>query len=263
MYTSVSREFSNVPEFDFHPYVQNFIESVYFWKRVGLLDSFYKYMVGMEYTHNYIVDSRLVDESLVVFANKSRLLSADYPLVLPLNQPIRILASSSDVLHSFAIPSLGIKIDAAPGRLNQVSAIINRFGIMYGQCSEICGYNHYAMPIHIEVVDPLFGMDNDLDPYYNEAARLFFFTEKGVTDSSVHTNALDKRFAVWFHDSVLNQLHYECPDVYFGIPSDELDAVYNGILKAIAEKTVTERYFFRRFPEEEYHLWWYYPRVDL
>ena len=101
------------------------------------MDSTYKYYLGVEYTFNYIIDSRLVDDSLVLFANKSRLLSADYPLVLPLNQPIRILASSSDVLHSFAVPSLGIKIDAAPGRLNQVSAVINRFGIMYGQCSEI------------------------------------------------------------------------------------------------------------------------------
>jgi cytochrome c oxidase subunit 1 len=81
-----------------------------------------------------------------------RLLEVDQRLILPLKTSIRILLTSSDVLHSFAIPSLGLKIDACPGRLNQVALFINRSGVFYGQCSEICGINHGFMPIVVESV---------------------------------------------------------------------------------------------------------------
>nr|YP_010954573.1 cytochrome c oxidase subunit II [Ocnus glacialis]WMW14035.1 cytochrome c oxidase subunit 2 [Ocnus glacialis] len=81
-----------------------------------------------------------------------RLLETDNHMVIPLNNPIRVLVSSTDVLHSWAIPSLGIKIDAIPGRLNQTSLFINQAGLYYGQCSEICGANHSFMPIVIEAV---------------------------------------------------------------------------------------------------------------
>ena len=67
-----------------------------------------------------------------------RLLEVDNPVVLPIETSIRILITSSDVLHSWAIPSLGLKLDACPGRLNQVHAFILRTGVFYGQCSEIC-----------------------------------------------------------------------------------------------------------------------------
>jgi heme/copper-type cytochrome/quinol oxidase subunit 2 len=63
---------------------------------------------------------------------------------------IRILVTSSDVLHSWAVPSFGIKIDACPGRLSEVSLYIKRTGYFYGQCSEICGVNHGFMPIVVE-----------------------------------------------------------------------------------------------------------------
>jgi cytochrome c oxidase subunit 2 len=79
-----------------------------------------------------------------------RLLEVDNRLVLPWNEHIRILVTSTDVLHSWAIPSLGVKMDACPGRLNQLSLFINRPGLFYGQCSEICGINHAFMPICIE-----------------------------------------------------------------------------------------------------------------
>jgi cytochrome c oxidase subunit 2 len=79
-----------------------------------------------------------------------RLLEVDNRLILPWNEHIRIMITSTDVLHSWAVPSLGIKMDACPGRLNQVSLFINRPGIFYGQCSEICGINHAFMPICIE-----------------------------------------------------------------------------------------------------------------
>nr|YP_010268837.1 cytochrome c oxidase subunit II [Halobates hayanus]YP_011010123.1 cytochrome c oxidase subunit 2 [Halobates germanus]UIG88216.1 cytochrome c oxidase subunit 2 [Halobates hayanus]UIG88236.1 cytochrome c oxidase subunit 2 [Halobates hayanus]WPW46634.1 cytochrome c oxidase subunit 2 [Halobates germanus]WPW46647.1 cytochrome c oxidase subunit 2 [Halobates germanus]WPW46751.1 cytochrome c oxidase subunit 2 [Halobates germanus] len=85
--------------------------------------------------------------------NEFRLLETDNRITLPMNNQIRIIVTATDVLHSWTIPSLGIKIDAIPGRLNQGSMFINRPGIMYGQCSEICGANHSFMPITIESVN--------------------------------------------------------------------------------------------------------------
>jgi cytochrome c oxidase subunit 2 len=68
---------------------------------------------------------------------------------------IRFLISAADVLHSWTIPALGIKADAIPGRLNQLNILINRPGVFYGQCSEICGANHRFIPITLEAVKPL------------------------------------------------------------------------------------------------------------
>jgi cytochrome c oxidase subunit 2 len=79
-----------------------------------------------------------------------RLLEVDHRVKLPVNVHIRVLVSAADVLHSWAVPSLGIKIDACPGRLNQVSLFLIRKGVFYGQCSEICGVNHAFMPIVVE-----------------------------------------------------------------------------------------------------------------
>lgn len=81
-----------------------------------------------------------------------RLLEVDNRVVLPIYTHIRILITSGDVLHSWAIPSLGVKTDACPGRLNQVSLFIKREGVFFGQCSELCGVNHGFMPIVIEAV---------------------------------------------------------------------------------------------------------------
>jgi len=75
-------------------------------------------------------------------------------LVLPTNVTTRFLVSSSDVLHAFAVPELGFKVDAVPGRLNQILLFISRPGIYYGQCSELCGANHAFMPIVIQAVTP-------------------------------------------------------------------------------------------------------------
>nr|AMN09055.1 cytochrome c oxidase subunit II [Rhipidia chenwenyoungi] len=84
--------------------------------------------------------------------NGFRLLDVDNRIVLPMNSQIRIIVSAADVLHSWTVPALGIKIDATPGRLNQTNFLINRPGLFYGQCSEICGANHSFMPIVIESV---------------------------------------------------------------------------------------------------------------
>nr|YP_009692102.1 cytochrome c oxidase subunit II [Maurya qinlingensis]YP_010963538.1 cytochrome c oxidase subunit II [Antialcidas trifoliaceus]QEG98447.1 cytochrome c oxidase subunit II [Maurya qinlingensis]WKZ08021.1 cytochrome c oxidase subunit II [Antialcidas trifoliaceus] len=82
-----------------------------------------------------------------------RLLDTDNRMIIPFNTMIRILTSSSDVIHSWTIPSVGIKIDASPGRINQGNMIVNRPGIFFGQCSEICGSNHSFMPISMESVN--------------------------------------------------------------------------------------------------------------
>jgi cytochrome c oxidase subunit 2 len=82
-----------------------------------------------------------------------RLLEVDNRVVLPINTHIRVLITSTDVIHAWAVPSLGVKCDAYPGRLNQINTFIKREGVFHGQCSELCGVNHGFMPIEIYCVD--------------------------------------------------------------------------------------------------------------
>ena len=81
-----------------------------------------------------------------------RLLETDNRIVLPINTDIRVQVTSSDVLHAWTIPAFGVKIDAVPGRLNEIWFNIEEPGTYYGQCSEICGVNHGFMPITVEAV---------------------------------------------------------------------------------------------------------------
>jgi cytochrome c oxidase subunit 2 len=81
-----------------------------------------------------------------------RLLEVDNRVLLPVKTHISVIVTASDVLHCWAVPSLGVKVDACPGRLNQTSVFIKREGTFYGQCSEICGVNHGFMPIVVEGV---------------------------------------------------------------------------------------------------------------
>lgn len=81
-----------------------------------------------------------------------RMLEVDNRVILPELTHVRFVVTSADVIHSYACPSLAIKVDCYPGRLNQVSILINREGVFYGQCSEICGILHSSMPIVIESV---------------------------------------------------------------------------------------------------------------
>jgi len=81
-----------------------------------------------------------------------RLLEVDHRVVVPMHTHLRMIITAADVLHSWAVPSLGVKCDAVPGRLNQVPLYILREGVYYGQCSELCGVNHAFMPIVIEAV---------------------------------------------------------------------------------------------------------------
>nr|UJG45399.1 cytochrome c oxidase subunit II [Athripsodes cinereus] len=92
------------------------------------------------------------DSYMINNSPKLRLLDVDNRLILPFKTQIRNLITASDVLHSWTIPTLGIKTDAIPGRMNQLNIYMNQSGLYFGQCSEICGTNHSFMPIMIESI---------------------------------------------------------------------------------------------------------------
>lgn len=104
--------------------------------------------------NNIEFDSYIIPNNEETSLNNIRLLDVDNRSVIPFNSQIRILITAIDVLHSWTIPSLGVKADATPGRLNQVNLYIKRPGLIYGQCSEICGANHSFIPICVESVNP-------------------------------------------------------------------------------------------------------------
>nr|YP_009123027.1 cytochrome c oxidase subunit II [Austropotamobius pallipes]AJK90911.1 cytochrome c oxidase subunit 2 [Austropotamobius pallipes] len=105
----------------------------------------YSDFMGLEF------DSYMVASSDLSFSS-FRLLEVDNRVILPMNSQVRMLVSAADVIHSWTVPSLGMKADAIPGRLNQISFFITRPGLFFGQCSEICGANHSFMPIVVESV---------------------------------------------------------------------------------------------------------------
>ncbi len=100
---------------------------------------------GLTFDSNLIPDEELKE-------GQPRLLSVDNPVVLPANTNIRLLLSSNDVIHNWAMPSLAIKLDTTPGRVNETWTHINKPGDYYGMCSELCGVNHGFMPIHIKAI---------------------------------------------------------------------------------------------------------------
>ena len=101
---------------------------------------------GVEFSSRMLTEDELQRGEL-------RLLTTDTVLILPAKEPLVFYITSDDVIHSWSVPALGIKVDAVPGRLNQVYTWIDSPGIFYGQCSEICGQGHGFMPIQILVVD--------------------------------------------------------------------------------------------------------------
>jgi len=108
--------------------------------------------IGLSLDDDNQYESRIILEDDLL-RGQYRLLQVDNTLQLPLNIHTRLLITSGDVLHSWAVPSLGIKIDACPGRLNQINLFVKRSGIYYGQCSEICGIQHSFIPICVEVLN--------------------------------------------------------------------------------------------------------------
>ena len=100
---------------------------------------------------DYNYESIIINEEDLPEGGK-RLLETDKSLVLPYNIAIKFLITSSDVLHAWALPELGIKVDAVPGRLNQAITIPSNLGLYYGQCSELCGVSHGFMPIKVNII---------------------------------------------------------------------------------------------------------------
>merc|ERR1719210_1920468 len=112
-----------------------------------------KYLEGAEIPTFYQFQSNLVaDEDLK--PGMVRVLEVDKRLTLPTRTHIRFLCTAQDVLHSFSVPSLGLKTDCTPGRINRINTFIQREGVFYGQCSELCGTLHGFMPIVVEAVSP-------------------------------------------------------------------------------------------------------------
>lgn len=118
---------------------------------------------GIEFTANMIPDKE-IDKT----KKQMRLLSTDNPVVLPVDTTIQILVTAEDVLHAFAMPAFGVKMDAVPGRTNETWVKIEKPGIYYGQCSELCGKNHAFMPIEIHAVSK-----EDYAAWIEEAKKKF------------------------------------------------------------------------------------------
>jgi cytochrome c oxidase subunit 2 len=109
------------------------------------------------WSYSYPDDGAFEFDSLMLQQNElkpgqPRLLAVDNELVVPVNKVVRVLTTGADVIHSFAVPSFGIKIDAIPGRINETWFKAEREGVYYGQCSELCGKDHAFMPIAVRVV---------------------------------------------------------------------------------------------------------------
>jgi len=146
-----------------------------------------------------------------------RLLETDQCLQIPNKSRIKLLITSSDVLHSWAVPSFGIKVDACPGRLSQANMYIRRAGVFYGQCSELCGINHGFMPIHVNVTESriyyyafqtffasfINQYDADYLSFYNKRAELV--TSMSDEDSQYVCRNMDQNAMYRFTHNVLNQ----------------------------------------------------------
>jgi heme/copper-type cytochrome/quinol oxidase subunit 2 len=126
------------------------VPSETYFKKVNLAQSKQLYYNAATADHLNFDSYMIAEDDLT--KGSLRLLEVDRRVVLPEKTHIRVLVTAADVLHSWAIPSFGLKIDACPGRLNQVSLFVKRKGVYFGQCSEICGVNHGFMPIVVKVV---------------------------------------------------------------------------------------------------------------
>ena len=114
----------------------------------------YQWQWGYSYPDQKIDEfySKVLPEKVALERGVPYRLAADTPLVVPVNKTVRVLVTGSDVIHAFAMPSFGIKIDAIPGKVNQTWFKADRVGVYYGQCSELCGIDHAFMPIEVHVV---------------------------------------------------------------------------------------------------------------
>ncbi len=116
----------------------------------------YQWYWGYEYPDYEVsyLSNMKKDDELDASKGDIRLLSVDNPVVVPVGATVRVLVTGADVIHSFAMPSFGVKTDAVPGRINASWFKVEKAGTYYGQCSELCGVNHGFMPIEIRAVEP-------------------------------------------------------------------------------------------------------------
>lgn len=116
----------------------------------------YQWYWGYEYPDNGIPEyvSNMLPKDKAEANGEPYLLAPDNRLVLPAGRPIKLIITGADVIHAFAVPSLWVKMDAVPGRLNEKTFTIEKPGVYYGQCSELCGARHAFMPIAIEALPP-------------------------------------------------------------------------------------------------------------
>lgn len=125
-----------------------------------------------EYEHpelgTFQFDSFMLSDAEAAEAGLPRLLGVDQEMVVPVGTNVRVLVTAGDVLHAFAVPSFGVKVDAVPGRLNQVWFRAEEPGVYYGQCSELCGTNHAYMPIQVRVVS-----QEEYDQWLDEMAERY------------------------------------------------------------------------------------------
>jgi len=105
------------------------------------------------WSYAYPDNGKFEFDSLLAQDKKPRLLGVDNEMVVPINKVVRIQTTGADVIHSFAVPAFGIKIDSIPGRLNETWFQATKLGMFYGQCSELCGKDHAFMPIAVRVVN--------------------------------------------------------------------------------------------------------------
>jgi len=122
-------------------------------------------------------DSVMIRDVTKLRADQPRLLGVDNEMVVPVNKTVRVITTGAEVIHAFAVPSFGVKIDSIPGRINETWFKATREGIYYGQCSELCGKDHSAMPIAVRVVS-----EQAFATWVEEAKR------KWARDDSAPTN---------------------------------------------------------------------------
>jgi cytochrome c oxidase subunit 2 len=120
------------------------------------------------WSYAYPDNGKFEYDSLLAQDKKPRLLGVDNELVVPVNKVVRVQVTGADVIHSFAVPAFGIKIDAIPGRLNETWFKATKTGMFYGQCSELCGRDHAFMPISVRVVS-----DQDFTAWVESAKKKY------------------------------------------------------------------------------------------
>jgi cytochrome c oxidase subunit II len=131
---------------------------------------------------NFTFDAYMIaDQDLQ--EGQPRLLAVDNRVVLPVDTDVRVLTTATDVIHSWAMPALGVKMDAIPGRLNETWLRIEQPGIYYGQCSELCGDYHGFMPIEIEAMSK-----SDFEAWTKRAQEEFARADGGITVAGRQTS---------------------------------------------------------------------------